>query len=199
MPIEKLEIKTEYDYDRDKHVVDFQYVTVLNKINELISAFNTREQDRSEQMSRLVQRIVDLEMETRMHVETLDNYSDRFQKLETILNTPRFVPADAVTPETIQRWKKLLEENSKRSPLGEFFHELREAEAQPKDEELEIKGCPWCGIIPEVKHQIHCTDIGEIDFYHVICENVDCYMQPCTPDEFETKQEAVSAWNKRVC
>jgi hypothetical protein len=40
MKIEKLEIKTEYDFDFDKELLKFPHHKVLNKINELIDQTN---------------------------------------------------------------------------------------------------------------------------------------------------------------
>lgn len=125
MPIEKLGDVTK-QLNRYNDAVDI-CITFTNKINELIDFINTREQDRSEQMGRLVSRIVDLEMESRM---------------------------------------------------------------QPKEDES-ILGCPFCQTKPEIVflhnslHRVKC-----LNCYQNNRTTVECYG--------DTKQEAISAWNKRA-
>lgn len=63
MPIEKLpetQIMFEKQNFFSEHMAN-KIVKLYDKLNELIDAFNTREQDRSEQMARLVDKIKDID------------------------------------------------------------------------------------------------------------------------------------------
>jgi hypothetical protein len=64
----------------------------------------------------------------------------------------------------------------------------RENDTQPKDKEL-LKNCPWCGSLPITFNLNYGKGIG--------CSNTEC-VDYYAGKVFDTKQEAVNAWNTRV-
>lgn len=56
----------------------------------------------------------------------------------------------------------------------------------------ELKPCPFCGNKPE----LFVSGFKEGFLYSVSCNQVDCWIKPCT--EWTThRQEAIDDWNRR--
>ena len=56
------------------------------------------------------------------------------------------------------------------------------------DKETGLRECPFCGVIPSLKADSQC--------YWVSCENENCACLP-TSWSYDTKFEAIAAWNRR--
>lgn len=55
-----------------------------------------------------------------------------------------------------------------------------------------LKSCPFCGEKPTVSHWVD----GK---WSVNCDNPGCAIAPWMRLKFDTKAEAVAAWNRRAC
>lgn len=113
---------------------------ITKKLNELIDAYNTRELDRSEQMARVID--------------------------------------------------DLMEHTSR---IGELEYKLESLTEESSDgDEIPIN-CPWCNSVPVLTYP---NDKSCTRWFHVQCCFSSCYNK----SNFigQTKQEAVSAWNKRT-
>lgn len=55
----------------------------------------------------------------------------------------------------------------------------------------EIKPCPFCGVVPELKKD-------EDGRYDIQCENPECKLQVFLDRFYSVKREAIEAWNRRV-
>lgn len=75
--------------------------------------------------------------------------------------------------------------------LDNHVERLRKLEnaTQQKEEETELLKCPFCSNAGGLFHNIYGHYIG--------CPNNDCEFD-CSTDFYETKQEAINAWNKRI-
>ena len=56
-----------------------------------------------------------------------------------------------------------------------------------------LKPCPFCGADPEITHDI----IDDMDFWSIGCGNDDKCPVILVTNDFESKAEAVKAWNTR--
>ena len=52
-----------------------------------------------------------------------------------------------------------------------------------------LKGCPWCG----KKARVY----KFLGIYNVDHSDKDCPMMPLSTDGYDTREEAISAWNRR--
>ena len=59
-----------------------------------------------------------------------------------------------------------------------------------------LKCCPFCGKKSDFDEWKQ-TKIFEKIAFRVLCVNIDCPVQPAT-DWFNTKEEAIEAWNRRA-
>jgi hypothetical protein len=58
---------------------------------------------------------------------------------------------------------------------------------------IEIKACPFCGGMAELRYSEHSVKVG----YYVTCVNPECNVEVYT-FKFQTIEEAADAWNKRI-
>lgn len=118
MPIEKLgDVTKQLNCYNDASDI---CITFTNKINELIDAYNTREQDRSEQMARIIVRFERMEREVVLYHKALISLKHKFEDAEYDKN--------ATQPK-----------EEERSTLGQFFHDMKKEE-----ESNDISDCPFC-------------------------------------------------------
>jgi Lar family restriction alleviation protein len=58
---------------------------------------------------------------------------------------------------------------------------------------MNLLPCPFCGKVPEIdKYKIE-----DMIHWNVSCMNDHCFVHVET-DDFESEEEAITAWNKRV-
>ena len=61
------------------------------------------------------------------------------------------------------------------------------------EKKIKLKPCPFCGNEPKIEFN---ESIGYVSYY-VKCINLECNVEVYTFD-FNTKEEAIEAWNNRV-
>lgn len=171
MPIEKLKFNADIMNYSGRDLKRWELtnvdIVVMDKINELIDFINTRDQDRSEQMARMIDRVTNIESNHEGFKEsTIHQVNCLLKNIKELEN--------ATKPK---------EQEPQRSTLGQFFHDM-------KQEEESLLNCPFCN---------HESKVRNLDWaWEVLCENENCPVSPQLNDYYKTKQEAVSAWNKRI-
>ena len=65
---------------------------------------------------------------------------------------------------------------------------------------MKIRSCPFCGSEAILESGSHSLNGGETwkPEYNIICSNHNCICHPDCPKTFNTKEEAIEAWNRRV-
>lgn len=116
MPIEKLSFTVPNDW-----TLNDQTNYLQKKLNELIDAYNTREQDRSEQMARIIDKQAQFEK------KVIEQFTDFFEMFDEV----------AKEYSSMQRGIEILHEK---------FYEIIDSNSatQPKEEEPELLTCPFC-------------------------------------------------------
>lgn len=62
--------------------------------------------------------------------------------------------------------------------------------------EIKLKPCPFCGNENPTLAEIRSWVVGNFVWF-VGCENEGCYFGDSLGETFDSKEEAIEAWNKR--
>ncbi len=184
MKIEKLDPKELYL----KGYQGIENNPVVEKLNELIDAFNENEKNRSEQMVRFIDRLDKLEQK---------NYEKEYLTCEC-KNHPNF-PCRCLNEEEKQRQnniEKFINNIPKEAisimPADQVEKILKGLNTKV-EKESEILPCPFCGSSASLIKLPQYEFIGGIK-----CDNQKECPIVYLSNPFDSKQEAIDAWNKRI-
>jgi hypothetical protein len=154
------------DFAMTTHIEAPNNFELQNKINELVDAVNF------------------LDVETKIHVQALDNHAARLHKLESKLEEKEEAPTIEVRTGTMKMCEKCMVVPA--TLCSSCVPDIK------KEKEPEIKNCPFCGSFPDIYVMPVTQD------WHIRCNNRRfCDFVVSSIKEYKTKKDAVEAWNRR--
>lgn len=172
-----------------------ELIDVVNKLNRVSIAFLDGEKIITENRLRrleceTVPNVKKLEQENEKLTQATHNQNKRLLEVESKVNKQQETMEK--NAECFNERHEIIRQLATKLDMVECAVDKLLKESKEEKKEPELLPCPWCQSNAEI-------NISEYSSrYDIACSNSDCTVCPALQDWFDTKQEAIDAWNLRA-